>query len=300
MYLGVKLDRTLTYKSHLENLSGKLNARNALVRKVAGTNWGANSHALRTSSLALVYSVADYCAPVWGRSVHTKKIDVCLNNTMRTITGCLRPTPVHDLPVLSGIPPPDLRREEITAKLALKAKENPKSSLHQVMLSHPSSTQRLKSRRPFSRQAHELLANGHRTTDKWRGRWANATSRLKQFVGVPSASLPAGANLPRKQWVTLNRLRTGVGRFGAPMKKWGLAVSSACVCGCQNQTAEHVIMDCEVLRPPYGIQGLATLDPDTEQWLSQLEAEFCRQDERRSIQMCCVGENEDSLWSRVS
>ena len=41
VYLGVTLDRSLTYKRHLESLQSKVNARNGLLRCLAGSSWGA-------------------------------------------------------------------------------------------------------------------------------------------------------------------------------------------------------------------------------------------------------------------
>jgi hypothetical protein len=64
--LGVTLDRALTYNPHLTKTGEKVAARVNLVRKLAGTNWGASAETLRTASLALVYLTAEYCAPVWG------------------------------------------------------------------------------------------------------------------------------------------------------------------------------------------------------------------------------------------
>ena len=109
-YLGVKLDRTLTYREHLTALRGKAMVRTALIRRLAGTSWGASTPTLRTSTLALVYAPAEYCAPVWCRSSHTRLVDVGLNASLRTITGWLRTTPVDQLPVLAEIAPPALRR----------------------------------------------------------------------------------------------------------------------------------------------------------------------------------------------
>ena len=54
-------------------------------------------------------------------------------------------------------------------------------------------------------------------------------SRLHRFVDEPG-ELP-GEDHPRRQWTTLNRLRTGVGRFAVTMKGWGLKDSAACDCG---------------------------------------------------------------------
>ena len=50
-YLGVTLDRTLTYKSHLEGTAKKIGKRNCLLRKIAGTSWGAKQSVLRTTVL---------------------------------------------------------------------------------------------------------------------------------------------------------------------------------------------------------------------------------------------------------
>ena len=63
-YLGVTLDCTLTYKPHLRKVAAKTRTRNNLVHMLAGTTWGAGAKTLRTSALALCYSVAEYCAPV--------------------------------------------------------------------------------------------------------------------------------------------------------------------------------------------------------------------------------------------
>ena len=100
-YLGVKLDTTLTYREHLTALRGKVMARTALIRRLAGTSWGDSTPTLRTSTLALVYAPAEYFAPVWCRSTHTRLVGVGLNASLRIITGCLRPSQVDQLPVLA-------------------------------------------------------------------------------------------------------------------------------------------------------------------------------------------------------
>ena len=50
-----------------------------------------------------------------------------------------------------------------------------------------------------------------------------------------------GQHVPRKEWTTLNRLRTGVGRFGAAMQKWGLTDSAHCECGDPLHTVEQLM-----------------------------------------------------------
>ena len=95
------LDRPLTFKCHLTQTAAKVQARNNLIRRLAGTTWGANYNTLK-----------EYCAPVWCNSAHTRLVDRALNESMRIVSGCIRSTPVEQLPVLRGILPPDLRKEK--------------------------------------------------------------------------------------------------------------------------------------------------------------------------------------------
>ena len=124
------LDRAPSYKDHLLKTAGKLRTRNNLLTKLVGTTWGANTNTMRSTALALCYSVGEYCAPVWARSAHTNLVDVQLNSTMRLITGTLQPTPLPWLPVLSNIEPPALRRQAAVDKLLAKAAEHEDWGLH--------------------------------------------------------------------------------------------------------------------------------------------------------------------------
>ena len=108
-YLGVTLDRSLTYKEHLHHVAAKINARNSLLYRLAGSRWGAKFNVLRCSSLALCFSCAEYCSPIWSHSTHVKKVDAALNDSMRLISGCIRVTPADILPVLSGIAEDSIR-----------------------------------------------------------------------------------------------------------------------------------------------------------------------------------------------
>ena len=97
---------------------------------------GGDFQTLRTSALALAYAPAEYCAPVWCRNSYTSKIDVALNNCMRLVSDCLTSTPVEDLPVVSGLIPPDIRRYHLVLSLAGKANEK-NHTLHSAIIQHP-------------------------------------------------------------------------------------------------------------------------------------------------------------------
>lgn len=106
VYLGITLDRTLTYKHHLEKTASKPKSRTALISKLAGTTWEVNTQVLRISTLALLYSVAEYCSPVWEGRTHCRLIDTELREGLRIVTGTVKSTKVQWLPVLANIKPP--------------------------------------------------------------------------------------------------------------------------------------------------------------------------------------------------
>ena len=80
-YLGVTMDRTLSFKEHTRKLKAKIQSRNALLSKLAYFKWGANPYTLSTTALPLCFSTAEYACPVWERSAHAAKIDSTLNDT---------------------------------------------------------------------------------------------------------------------------------------------------------------------------------------------------------------------------
>ena len=94
--------------------------------------WGACATTLRTATLALVHSTAEYCAPAWGRSAHTRLIDPAINDTLCIATGCLSPTPADNLPILAGIQHAELRCSGATLSLARRAME-PGHLLHSAL-----------------------------------------------------------------------------------------------------------------------------------------------------------------------
>ena len=272
-YLGVKLNRSLTFRHHLEALRKKLSTRVALLRRLVGSGWGAGAKTLRISVLSLVYSTTEYCAPVWCR---TRLIDIILNDALRIVAECLRPTPTEDLPVLAGIHPAELRRLGATLFLANRAIHDPDYVLHRQLVGQQEAHQGiLRSRRPFVPAAWKLLGSLSKldicvkqwTKHKWNTDYLESTSRVRGFIPRVS-SRPLGMSLPRTFRVRLNRLRTGVGRFHSSMYKWGLAPSPNCECGATEQTADHVISSCLIYHVPRGTRGLQVLDDATRCWLN--------------------------------
>ena len=113
IYLGVTLDRTLSYSTHITKVKAKTAARNNVLRKLVNSKWGTYPSTIKTTALALCYSTAEYACPVWERSAHAHKVDPVLNDACRAITGCLQPTNVKNLYLLAGIAPHAVRRSKL-------------------------------------------------------------------------------------------------------------------------------------------------------------------------------------------
>ena len=179
-------------------LHKKLSSRVTLLRRLVGSGWGAGAKTLRIASLSLVYSTAEYCAPVWCRSAHTRLIDSVLNDALSIVTGCLRPTPTDHFSVLSGIQPAELRRMGATFSLAHRGSMDPDHILYGLLGGSSDTPQvRLRSRRPFVPAARNRLDNLARlgisasewTNHKWKTKYCENASGLRAFMPGPVPGL---------------------------------------------------------------------------------------------------------------
>ena len=219
--LSVTLDCTLTYRQHIESLKHQVNGKNGFLCCLASSSWGAGTATLHTGALALVYSTAEYASPVWCRSAHVPKMDSSLNDTMRIFTECMCPTETTFLPILTDITPPDICRELHISNISKEAMENPDHILHQRVSSTATvSRQHIRSCRPFTRHAAHLLSAEFDMNMVWNNRVNHSPSSIRTTCPPPSSSLPPGADLPRKQWVSLNHLTSGTARIGKTLHCW--------------------------------------------------------------------------------
>ncbi|VVC34705.1 Hypothetical protein CINCED_3A013022 [Cinara cedri] len=199
------------FSSKIEGLKNKLKARNNIISKLAGSTWGSDTTVLRVLALALVYSVAEYCALVWFSS-YCKKVFTELNQTMRIITGSIRTTEVQWLPVLENIAPPDPRRLMHAERMVDKIKRNPKLPLYENITTHPHKS--LKSRHPIW----DLTFPVEALSITWKTQWKDSGVRGVTLIENPEIRTP-GFDLPRKLWSTLNRIRTEQGRCKSLLHK---------------------------------------------------------------------------------
>ncbi|KAI5732047.1 hypothetical protein M8J77_020382 [Diaphorina citri] len=264
-YLGITLDRSLTFKDHCTNTRAKISSRNNILRKLTSRRWGSNPETLRISALGLCVSTSEYASPVWGASSHAKQVDVALNDTMRIITGCLKATPVQKLYPLTGIAPPHIRRAVAANIERKKQEEDPRHPLY----SHVPAARRLKSRSSFLARTKQLVGTPEENRlDAWKMEVQSSPFEVKEHIAP-------GSNLPYPIWRTLNRLRVGVPRCKTNLEKWGLLSADEnvlCECGAV-QDPEHLLI-CPNLPYPCTyddlIQGNDKAIMAANHWINQI------------------------------
>jgi len=104
---------------------------------------------------------------------HTRHIDPAINDALRIVTGCLRPTPADNLHILAGNKPAGLHRSGATLSLARHAMAHG-HLLHSALASPPSgNARRLKSKHPFvPAPQHLSLSDNNIRAAQWAGhRW---------------------------------------------------------------------------------------------------------------------------------
>ncbi len=228
----------------------KVATRNNLLKKLANSKWGTNASTIRTTALALCYSVAEYAAPVWARSTHAPQLDPELNQACRSITGCLKPTKVEDLYLLAGIAPPTIRRDVCARVERAKQMTNESHSL----FGHTPAQRRLRSRNCFLSTVQPAIFKPKVIRcSEWQRRL-----RDKSHVGIVNLyeQLAKGSDTPWTTWRCLNRLRTGYTCSKMQRKKWGYYNGdTTCECGTEQETTAHMLQ-CPLLTHPCTLDDL--------------------------------------------
>ena len=112
------------------------------------SKWGAHFDVIQTSATALAFAPAEYCSPVWCRSAQTHRLDAAQNNGLRLVSRCIRSTPTFMLPVVSGIMPPDIRRNKQCLALSRCAEADDQHALYNIVTASTPGRKRLQSRHP--------------------------------------------------------------------------------------------------------------------------------------------------------
>ena len=135
-YLGVKLDRKLTWMPYINAMENKARKKMGIMKKLAGTKWGANNKILTQVYTGAVRPHLEYGATSFSSAAksNTAKLDKIQNSSMRIITGAIKTTPIKAMETATNLHSLDERRREKSIRQAEKMKRIPSHPLKEKLL----------------------------------------------------------------------------------------------------------------------------------------------------------------------
>ena len=132
-YLGVILDQTLKFKSHLEYISKKGTKFVSAMARIVRSTWGADFKHLQRLFTTVVAPRIDYAAIIWHQpyekrlpiASQIKKLTTIQRLAMKSILGCFKTTSIQALQIESGLPPAEIHLKYKILCTAIRMKTMP-------------------------------------------------------------------------------------------------------------------------------------------------------------------------------
>ena len=107
--LGLALDPTLTYSTHIHNISVQAHKPLQIIKALTATGRDKQKETLKVTCKAVMRKALEYASSIWSPlaySTSINKLQVMQNSTLRTATGCTQDTTiqhVHDETLILSI-----------------------------------------------------------------------------------------------------------------------------------------------------------------------------------------------------
>jgi len=147
VFLGGNIDKRLTWKPHIQLVQERAIKKLALMRKLAGTTWGATTKILRQIYIGAVRPIMEYASATWTTASKSAKdkLDKVQNMGLRLILGGMRSTPIRDMEKTTTIQPLEMRRQYKTLIQGEKMKRLTSHPMHQELQKQPKNRLKRKS-----------------------------------------------------------------------------------------------------------------------------------------------------------
>ena len=124
-FLGVLLDKRLTYQEHIKSLRLKCTKAMNILKCVSRTTYGSDRATLLLLYRSLIRSRLDYACIVYDSACATYKrtLDTVHNAALRLVTGAFRTSPVSSILVEVNEPPLSIRRSLLSMRYACKLRQ---------------------------------------------------------------------------------------------------------------------------------------------------------------------------------
>ena len=98
--LGLTLDPSLTYSTHIHNISVQAHKPLQIIKTLTATGWGKQKETLMSTYKAVMRPVLEYASYMWSplaSSTSINKLQVMQNTALRTATGCTQDTTIQHM-----------------------------------------------------------------------------------------------------------------------------------------------------------------------------------------------------------
>ena len=166
-YLGVKLDREMRLKENLKDLRETATKRLNLLKRLAGSTWGADKGTLRQLYVGYIRAKLDYCLPLQtiANKTATDAADKVQNQALRLICGGMRSTPTAACEIDANIEPLDLRRNKALVEAVERYQRADPGHPNRKLVEDWKPNRRLQQKSPLDK-ATELTQQMHLPTDR--------------------------------------------------------------------------------------------------------------------------------------
>ena len=106
-YLGITFDKRHTWKTHIRRAEAKTRRKLALLRKLAGTQWGATETVLNNVYIGTVRSHQEYGSTTLSSASNSAiyTLEKVQNQALQLITGSMKSTPIRVMEETTAIQP---------------------------------------------------------------------------------------------------------------------------------------------------------------------------------------------------
>ncbi len=239
-YLGVTIDRNLTWVHNIKERSGKAIKASFALRCLANKNWGLDHNKIRWIIKSIIQPIVTYGAIVWadpGRDINFNKVARPL---LMSCGSFFRTTPTEALWTLLDITPFEILARVLAVKARIRT--SPQLPLKWDGIGNPGrGHQRKLDLIHSNRTLDDINLWGHKL---WSDRWTKAEA--KNFISDIGAEWYNHlSKLSRHDLRTVVGFITGHWKFNKHLNRLGLTDSSTCrFCQESEEDSFHLIWQC--------------------------------------------------------
>lgn len=267
-YLGITLDRRLTFKYHAQNQAAKAEKRLQILKRLTGSTWGTSIHTLAVTYKIYIHPVLTFGEEllICASDSTNKQLDLIQNKALRIITGGIKSTPITAMELITNIRPLKCTRE----KAAMKMMERIKRVPNNLFKNYEPEMTRLKSKpsfisktrliyndyniqypskvRKFTASKHSRLFNSMfvkakniitRKVDEATDQRQLEASNGKSWQGISTSSIKS---YDKKAFTANFRRLTGHDLLYKHLHRIGVKNSPTCpLCQQEDQTSQHIL-----------------------------------------------------------